>query len=132
MNGGRFISVDISELTNPFIVCDTPTGYQGREIEIAGDFAYIGTYYYGFRVFDIAYPLQMTPADSFSAQYGTYNVSLSENIAFVAGNGNITALDISDPYDLSELGNLSGLDGINGVEIALGSSCQMYTIGSVH
>ncbi len=95
---GQLIVLDISNPANPTWMGDVNINYAGAYgVSISGDYAFVGAFTYGMRIFDISYP----PSPAISSAYDTpgscKHIFSVGNYAFAAdGLSGIEMFDITD------------------------------------
>ncbi|WP_167618635.1 T9SS type A sorting domain-containing protein [Maribellus sediminis] len=111
IDSNRILSIDISDLTNPFIL-DTCTLEEGWDFDIALDshYAYITGYNKGLRVIDISNPSNLKSISNIGSDY--HSIAINENLAFLGSSGRgIDIYNISDPLNPYFVYAIPGMEG---------------------
>jgi hypothetical protein len=122
--GNGLIIVDVTEPSTPIIVGHLDTeGLDAfaREVYISGNYAYVADGANGLLIVDISTPSSPTLEGHFhTADIYVEDVYVSENHAYVADSGNalFIIVDVSNPTNLSIIGNLYEFDFITGVHVS--------------
>ncbi len=103
LESGGLLIYDISNPQSPALLSDT-TYYSSQQIEVEGDFGAIMAYS-TVRVLDLSDLTGPVQTDTFSYQWDFEELSISGSKVYVAyDDQGLSILDISDPYDVVEIG----------------------------
>ena len=97
--GGWLPAFEILDVTDPAnIYLASTCGGPGLvyDFEVAGDYLYAVDWAAGLWILDKSDPEKLRVAGKFAAHYATA-VGVSENHAYIAGAGDLRAIDVSDP-----------------------------------
>ncbi|MFW9908957.1 MAG: LVIVD repeat-containing protein [Candidatus Thorarchaeota archaeon] len=94
--------IDISNPAQPVEL----EGYSGSgmafDVKIVGNYLYFADYEYGMVVLDISNP--STPVYVTNYETGCVHLEIEDDIAYIAGHGNLVLLDVSDPTQPTFIG----------------------------
>ncbi|MHA1906805.1 MAG: LVIVD repeat-containing protein [Candidatus Thorarchaeota archaeon] len=94
--------IDVSNPANPVEL----EGYSGSgmafDVEVVGDYLYFADYDLGMVILDISTP--NSPVFVSNLDTGCVHLEIEENIAYIAGHGNLKLVDVSDPTQPTILG----------------------------
>ena len=119
--------LDISNPASPKLIGTSPAGFSGQSISVAGNYAYIASWYGGLHMIDISNPTSPLYAGTYDPKYTMRDVSVVGNYVYIASSSkglvilkrNIIDTDkdgIEDSIDLDD-----DNDGISDSdEVALG------------
>ena len=111
-SGGGFAILDISDVTNPFEVGYFVASDDYGDIQVAGDYAYLGYWGDGLSVLNVSNPYNPVQVSGMSNPANIYDIFLDGDIAYISSNdGGFTVADISDPFNTRYLYEHSFGDG---------------------
>ncbi|MBC8278379.1 MAG: T9SS type A sorting domain-containing protein [FCB group bacterium] len=127
--GGRFYVIDVSDPANPLVTADTGAGFMGTRMIISGNYAYIGTIFYGLKIMDISDPLNPFLVGGYSVFNGDYmDFCVSGDTVYCAFFGyGLVVLDVSDPGNPVSIAELSSTTGMSGIDV---TGSTIFTSGS--
>lgn len=94
--------IDISDPTHPIEIEGYVSSGMAFDLEIVGDFLFMADYEYGMVVLDISTP--SNPVYVSSYDLGCVHLDIEEDIAYIAGHGRISIVNVSDPHHPTLLG----------------------------
>jgi hypothetical protein len=115
-NGLQIIDITNPSVPTPVSLCDSTFLWtETRDIAVAGDCAYLLEKYYGVYAIDISDPSNPTFIDLYEPPLGyVYSVEIAGDHAYISTTTGLLVLDISDPANLTPVGEQSvssvGLD----------------------
>ncbi len=102
-NGFQFSSINISDLSKPFILDTKPTYKEVEDIKIVDNYAYLANAFEGLKVFAISRPKNLKYTTQLSVEY-VLDISIEGNLAYLANGRGISIVDFTKPYELKEVG----------------------------
>jgi hypothetical protein len=111
--------VDISDLKDLRIIGSVDPGQGGREIDVAGNHAYVAAYDAGLQVFDIADPRAPLLVSTLTAPgMWAYDVVVAGAYAYLAGSVGLQIIDISAPVAPQVVGELPTSREVYDIDVA--------------
>ncbi len=105
-NGDSFKVLNISDPTDPYEVATEELFYNGKGVDMAGDYAYVACMYDGMRVYDISNPSDPVLAGTIETTKAE-DVYVEGNIVYVADRtGGLRVVDVTNPAAPSLTGRI--------------------------
>ncbi|MBU1881556.1 T9SS type A sorting domain-containing protein, partial [bacterium] len=109
---GGLAVVDISDMSNPIECGYYETNNVIQDIELDGDYAYVGCWGQGLVVLDISTPMNPTEVAVYPTPSNIYNIHIVGELAYISSqDGYLTIADISDPPNLNIISETTFGDG---------------------
>jgi hypothetical protein len=111
-NGGLQV-INVIDPTTPFVAgfCDTPGS--AWDVAVSGSFAYVADWHCGLRVIAIGDPEMPWEAGFLDTPGNAWSVTVAGSYAFIADSSGLRMVDISIPWEPSEVGFYDSQLGID-------------------
>jgi hypothetical protein len=121
----RFYVLDNADPMSPSVMGETSVYDYGRDVAVAGDFAYVAVDDEGLQIIDISDPNDPTTVGWIVTPGAAYDVALFENYAFVAAGpaNTLEIVDVSNPAAPWIVDSFDVQGRANAVEIVDGIAC---------